>query len=376
MNFFEKQAQARRATVRLLLYFFLAVVSMIAILNVITFAAAMEFVFPEITPQTWFAGPFWYLSGGLILVVTGGTVWRLNQLSQGGKGLALLLGASPANSTTRLPHERMLLNITEEMSIASGIPMPSVYILHQEQGINAFVAGYALDDMTLTVTQGALEQLSRDELQGVIAHEFSHIHNADTRLNIQLVSILAGILLVGALGGYLCHSTFNRSYFHQRNRDSRGTLVALGAGVALFVVGYTGLFFGRLIQAAISRQRELLADSSAVQFTRNPEGIGSALFKIGYRQNHSYLTSTARAQDVNHMCFGESLRLHQWFASHPPIDERIQLLDNKLLSRLRARHNVQKLKQKTSAYSYKLWRLVNKNLEGLANCRRAGRSAW
>ncbi len=347
MNFFEKQAQAHRATLRLLLYFFLAIVSMIAILNLIAFAVVKGYAYPAYPLRDWFSEPFWYISGGIIVIVGGGTAWRLNQLSQGGKSLAILLGASPVASNTRLPQERMLLNLIEEMSIASGVPMPTAFILHNEKGINAFVAGYALEDMTLTVSQGALEQLSRDELQGVIAHEFSHIHNADTRLNIQLVSILAGILLIGALGGFICRSALNRSYF-RRSRDSRGTIIALGAGTALYIVGYTGLFFGRLIQAAISRQRELLADSSAVQFTRNPDGIGNALFKIGYHKEHSYLTSTAKAQDVNHMCFGESLKLQQWFASHPPIEERLKSIDPKLLSRLRARFNAQKITQRTA----------------------------
>ncbi|OZG74024.1 hypothetical protein BTA51_09625 [Hahella sp. CCB-MM4] len=351
MDFFEKQAKAHRKTYWLLLYFALALASMIAILNAIAFWGIRSWADATLTLNDWFQEPFWWASGAVVLTVTGGTLWRLVQLNKGGESLARLLGAVPVAPNTRLPQERMLRNITEEMSIASGVPMPRLYILPNEAGINAFVAGYHLEDMTLTVTQGALDQLSRDELQGIIGHEFSHIHNADTRLNIQIVSVLAGILLIGAIGGFLCRSAFHGSRIggisstSNSRRDVRSSFALLGAGVALFIVGYTGLFFGRLIQAAISRQRELLADSSSVQFTRNPDGIGSALFKIGYTDQHSYLHGTSKAQEVNHMCFGESVQLRSWFASHPPINQRIEAIDPKLLSRLRSRHNAGKLRQ-------------------------------
>ncbi|WP_020406639.1 M48 family metallopeptidase [Hahella ganghwensis] len=348
MDFFEKQDKARRNTYWLLLYFALALTSMTVIINFAAYWVTRLWINNLISIQAWFQEPFWWISGGVVLTVGAGTLWRLIQLNKGGESLARLLGASPVSPETRLPGERRLINITEEMSIASGVPMPRLFILHSEQGINAFVAGYRLEDMSLTVTQGALEQLTRDELQGIIGHEFSHIHNADTRLNIQIVSVLAGILLIGAIGSFLFRSAFHssRTGFRvgsRRGNDARSTAALVGAGAVLFVVGYTGLFFGRMIQAAISRQRELLADSSSVQFTRNPDGIGAALFKIGYTNQNSYLTATSKAQEVNHMCFGESLKLNSWFASHPPINQRIDAIDPKLMSRMRSRYNTGKL---------------------------------
>ena len=189
----------------------------------------------------------------------------------------------------------------------------------------------------MVVTHGAITQLSRDELQGVVAHEFSHIFNGDMRLNVRLIALLAGILMIGQIGGFLLRASFYRGHRVGRSRDGRAQAAMGIIGLALFVIGYVGVFFGRLIQAAVSRQREMLADASSVQFTRNPEGIAGALFKIGMKGG--YLDTTSHASDMNHMCFGESARMKftSLLASHPPIDERINAIQPGMLARLRSR---------------------------------------
>ncbi len=359
MDFFEKQADARRRSGLLISYFLLAILAMVLILNLLIFLSFKYFSKSQqihLTPDYWMQGPFWWVAGGVVLTVLAGSIWRHQELRGGGAKVAEMLGAQALNMDARDPLSRRYINIAEEMSIASGIPVPRLFILNHEQGINAFVAGYSLEDMTLTVSQGALEQLDRDELQGVIAHEFSHIQNADTRLNLRIIALLAGILLIGSIGGFLCrmgwaNSFGRRRYGTRRSYSSRdkgsGALVATGA--ALFVVGYTGLFCGRLIQAAVSRQREWLADATAIQFTRQSTGIAGALYKIYSNTDASYLTHTSKAQEVNHMCFGEALRLQSWWASHPPLQDRIKAIDPLFLTKRRAADNAAKVQGQQSA---------------------------
>jgi uncharacterized tellurite resistance protein B-like protein len=209
--------------------------------------------------------------------------------------------------------------------------------MDNETGINAFVAGYAPGEAVMVVTHGTLTHLTRDELQGVVAHEFSHILNGDMRLNVRLIAILAGILMIGQIGTFLVQMAFVGSRRYS-SRDRRGQAAFGIVGLALLIVGYIGVFFGRLIQSAVSRQREMLADASSVQFTRNPDGIAGALFKIGIKSG--YLDTTTHASDMNHMCFGESARmkLSTFLASHPPIPKRIEAIAPGMLARLRSRH--------------------------------------
>src|SRR6185503_17791553 len=180
-------------------------------------------------------------------------------------------GARRVTSDTRDPLERRLVNVVEEMSIASGVRVPAVYVMDGEAGINAFAAGYDVSDSVVTVTRGTLETLNRDELQGVVAHEFSHILNGDMRLNVRMIGVLAGIVFIGAIGEFVMRGA--------RGSRDKGLYLFFG-GLALFIVGYAGLFFARLIKAAVSREREFLADASSVQFTRNPDGIAGALDQI------------------------------------------------------------------------------------------------
>jgi len=222
------------------------------------------------------------------------------------------------------PDERRLLNIVEEMAIASGLPVPPVYLMDDEPGVNAFAAGNNPNDAVVGVTRGALNAFSREEMQGVMAHEFSHILNGDMKLNIRLMGVLYGILVIGLIGQIIMRSSFYASMGRRRDKNnSAGAVIAIGLG--LMIVGFAGTLFGNLIKAAVSRQREYLADASAVQFTRNPGGIGGALKKIRDISQHSVMLNPA-AQEASHMFFGQSFSssLSSLFATHPPIQERIK----------------------------------------------------
>lgn len=335
MSFYENQHRARRNTSLLVAYFVAAVVLIVVAVNAaIYIALAMISTVTFMTPLQWVqSGPCWLIALGTVVVIAGGSLFRLAQLSKGGLAVALMAGGTPIDPNTRNLQERTLINITEEMAIASGTRVPRIFILRDEPGINAFVAGTEPGNTVLAVTQGTLDTLTRDELQGVIGHEFSHILNGDMGLNVRLIGILAGILLIGQIGEFLLRSQRHRS---SRNSKNGGQLAVLG--LALMAIGYVGLFFGRLIKAAISRQREFLADASSVQFTRNPDGIAGALYAIGAHSGHSNLMNR-HAEDMSHMCFGETLkvRMSGMLATHPPIDERIKAIDPQLMPRLKAR---------------------------------------
>ncbi|MEC7816464.1 MAG: M48 family metallopeptidase [Pseudomonadota bacterium] len=335
-GFFERQAHARRNTGLLVVLFLTAV-------TLITLAVCVVGYTVTRSESSTLPFHYWLLSshglitaGGVVALITVGSLIRWAALAGGGIKVAEMVGARPIEPDTRDSEERALRNIVEEMAIASGVPVPSLYVMDNETGINAFVAGYTPGEAVMVVTHGALTQLSRDELQGVVGHEFSHILNGDMRINIRLIALLAGILMIGQIGHFLLRAGFYSSG-RVRNRDGR-VQAAMGLiGLALMVIGYVGVFFGRLIQSAVSRQREMLADASAVQFTRNPEGIGGALFKIGVKGG--YLDTTSHASDMNHMCFTESARMKfaSLLASHPPIDKRIQAIQPGLMTRLRSR---------------------------------------
>ncbi len=286
--------------------FALAVVAIIAAVDVL--------VYFTIGPDPWTL--FWatVITGGIIL---GASAMRTLQLRGGGGEVAHAMGGTRIDAAPSDPLRQRLRNVVEEIAIASGVPVPEIYVLEQEQGINAFAAGFSPADAAVAVTRGTLEQLDRDELQGVIAHEFSHILNGDMRLNIRLIGFLFGILVIAIVGRKLLYSA-------RFARDSRNAAPAVLAGLGVVVLGYIGLFFGRWIKAAVSRQREFLADASAVQFTRNPDGIGTALKKIGALSAGSYMT--ADSEEVGHMLFSTGMG-YQMFATHPPLEKRIQAID-------------------------------------------------
>jgi Zn-dependent protease with chaperone function len=277
--------------------------------------------------KLWDPRLFATVAGGTLLVVIGAALFKTTQLRSGGRAVAEMVGGRPVDAQTTDLKEKRLLNIVEEMAIASGIPVPSVYVLDDEVGLNAFAAGLTTSDAVVTVTRGTLEKLNRDELQGVVAHEFSHILNGDMRMNIRLVAVLFGIFFLTIVGRGLLRVLSN-SRTRGDKRDGRILMVVVAIGVVLIVIGYIGYFFGRLIQAAVSRQREFLADASAVQFTRNPGGITGALKKIGGYALGSRISS-AHASAIGHFFFAEGVTSNfmGMLATHPPLATRIRAID-------------------------------------------------
>jgi Zn-dependent protease with chaperone function len=332
-DFFELQEGARRHTKRLVFLFGLAVVGMTAMLYV-TAAILMGYGQDPATGATvWnirWLDPLLMLQIGTAtaVVVGGASLYRITSLSGGGKVVAESMGGTLLHGNSTAPLERKVLNVVEEMAIASGTPTPPVYMMHEEPGINAFAAGFGPSDAVVGVTRGCVEKLSRDELQGVIGHEFSHILNGDMRLNIRLMGVLFGILVVGLIGNILLRSSLYGSALRSRNSRDNSTQVLLVVGGVLLVVGFIGTFVGNLIKASVSRQREFLADASAVQFTRNPSGIAGALKKIGGFEAGSEMLHP-HAPESSHMFFGRaaSAGLNSLFATHPPLEERIKRLD-------------------------------------------------
>ena len=216
------------------------------------------------------------------------------------------LGGRLVNPHTNDPDERKLLNVVEDMAIASGVAVPLVFVLNDEKGINAFAAGFSPNDAAIAATRGCVQMLSRDELQGVIAHEFSHLLNGDMRLNLRLIGLVHGILVIGLIGKLMLRSGAEGSRYRSGRRSGGGAVIVILLGVTLAIIGYVGVFFGRLIKAAVSRQREFLADASAVNYTRNPDGIAGALKKIGGHPRQARLLAPA-AEQASHMFFGNGL---------------------------------------------------------------------
>ncbi|MFP4352516.1 MAG: M48 family metallopeptidase [Puniceicoccaceae bacterium] len=326
MDFFGSQDRARSRTKTLIALYFAAmaliIVAIYAVFVVAGFGGALDDGAPggaarpaAQTPVNWFdPGLFAIVAGGVVLIIAGASFFKIRSLGSGGASVARSMGGEPIDSSTADPDERKLLNVVEEMSIASGVPMPDVFILEGQQGINAFAAGYDVEDAAIAVTRGAIRQLSRDELQGVVAHEFSHVLSGDMRLNIRLIGPLFGLLVIAFLGRMFLYSGGGRG----RGKNQGGLVLV---GLAIMVIGYIGVFFGRLIQAAISRQREYLADASAVQFTRNPAGIGNALRRLGHGRVGSKVEH-AHSSDTAHMFFADALGSS--LATHPPLPKRIR----------------------------------------------------
>ncbi|HEY6893625.1 MAG TPA: M48 family metallopeptidase [Rhodanobacteraceae bacterium] len=316
MNFFAHQEEARRQTRRMLFLFALAVLAIVAATDlVILVAIGLDEAHRADGGTSW--GAIFGLSVAVATAILLGSAYRIATLSGGGAAVARELGGAETTGSNDFAYRR-LRNIVEEMAIASGVPVPRVFVLENEAGINAFASGYTPNDAAITVTRGALDKLTRDELQGVIGHEFSHVLNGDMRLNIRLMGVVFGILVLATIGRKLAEIS-GRS----RSRDSGGIVLF---GIALFVVGYIGVVFARLIKASISRQREFLADASAVQFTRQTSGIAGALKKLGALAEGSKLSSS-NTEEVAHMLFGDGVGYSALFATHPPLKERIVRLD-------------------------------------------------
>ncbi len=328
MDFFARQERTKRTTAYLVLLFALAFLG-VAAAATLAVAIVLNFLPDLETPllSTTVGGqsridllPLVGIAAGMLLFMLLASLIRTGTLARGGAQIAQMLGASEVSRNTNDPLHQRLINVVEEIAIASGLPVPRIFILEREPAINAFAAGLHASDAAITVTQGALERLDRAELQGVVAHEFGHILNGDTRLNQRLIGYCFGILVLALVGRWLLRS----ARFTRRARN-RGVSVAIFLGLALTIIGSVGMLFSRIIKAAVSRQRELLADASAVQFTREPSGLAGALKKIG---GFTANLSSVDSEEVAHMLFGPGSKAFRGlFATHPPLIERIKALD-------------------------------------------------
>lgn len=355
VDFFEAQDQARRNTKLLVLLFGLAVLSLLVLTNLLL-CITMGVLEPEQTellfspnhPDFWSALPWKAMSISslaMLLVIAVVVLLKKAELNKGGRVVAEALGGERIDPQNANPQQKVLLNVVAEMAIAAGVSVPPVYLL-PENSINAFAAGYSPADAVIGMTQGCLDLLSRDELQGVVAHEFSHILNGDMRMNIRLIALLHGILFIGHAGYYLLRSGGRTGAVYSAGRSSKnngGGLIGLALG--LMVLGYLGSFFGNLIKAAVSRQREFLADASAVQFTRNPQGIAGALKAIGGASLGSRVRNP-NADEMSHLFFGEAIsRWTSLFATHPPLAERIKKIEPSWLGQFPSSEQLSKRRQ-------------------------------
>jgi len=325
MNFFAHQAKARSNTTKLVLLFSLAVFSLILITLLFLILCLAALNGTSVNQELLNTGIVIKTAGAIIATVVLAWLYKTIQLSSGGKAVAEAMGGIRLQNGTEDPDEQKILNVVEEMAIASGIAVPPVYLM-EEAGINAFAAGYSARDAVIGITRGCIHSLNREELQGVIAHEFSHIFNGDMRLNIKLISVLHGILVIGLIGRILMRSSPRSGY--KSSRNSRGAPQIALVGLGLMIIGYLGTFFGSLIKAAVSRQREFLADASAVQYTRNPDSIANALKKIGGYPLGSYVEHP-EANEISHLFFNQAINIQfaGLMATHPPLEKRIKRIE-------------------------------------------------
>jgi Zn-dependent protease with chaperone function len=327
-GFFEQQDSARRISQRLIWLFLAAVIAIVLAVNAALGALYLSTFAPH---GAWArygldALPHYFVStttGVIVLMIAGGTILQMLDLREGGEAVARLIGARLVDPSSHDQLERRLLNVVEEMALASGVPAPRVYVLERQDTINAFAAGLHPNDAVITVTHGALTRLTRDELQGVIGHEFSHVLNGDMTLNVRLIGLLHGLLILALFGRFLLDLDWSRASSDRRSRSG----VVAAAGIVILAAGYIGVFFGRLIKAGVSRQRELLADASSVQFTRNSDGIGNALRKIGgLGEEAGGQIDHPHAETLSHMFMAPARPnfADGWLATHPPLKERIR----------------------------------------------------
>jgi len=358
MDFFGHQDQARKRTKQLILLFVLALFSLIFLTNLMV--AGFLWGNPDIFPSLGLAAEktnnpslfdiFHFISWQAWLTISAvvcsfvgiAYLYKAVKLSGGGTSIAYSLGGRLLAPDSDDFYERRLLNIVEEMAIASGMPVPQVFLMDDEIGINAFAAGFQPSDAVIGVTKGCLTKLSRLQLQGVIGHEFSHILNGDMRMNMRLIAILFGILCIGLLGRGIIEMGTRHSLTSRGRRSSRvftssshnkkeGGIPLFFIGIGFMVLGYSGVFFGKLIQSAVSRQREYLADASAVQFTRDPQAIAEALKVIGYGGVGSAIGSSRR-EEFSHAFFGNAIYSNfsnhfGFLSTHPKLEERIRRID-------------------------------------------------
>ncbi len=330
MNFFQAQEDAKKRTLLLVGLFGAAVLGIIVAVYIVLMIAGGVTLG---TSAGLDLGVFAIVALGTGALIGGGSFFRTAQLRKGGPAVAEMLGGRRIDPATTDPDERQLVNVVEEMSVASGMPVPAIYVMDNEESINAFAAGYGIHDAAVAVTRGTLESMTRDELQGVVAHEFSHILNGDMRLNVRLIGLLFGILLLTVVGRGILRGGTRRGIMVGASRrgggkQGSGVAMTLALGLSLILVGYIGVFFGKLIKAAVSRQREYLADAAAVQYTRNPKGIAGALQRIGAHPKKARIEDH-HAEELSHLFFANGLgsAFSRATATHPPLEDRIRRID-------------------------------------------------
>ncbi|MEM9132343.1 MAG: M48 family metalloprotease [Actinomycetota bacterium] len=319
MDFQSHQDQARQGTTRLIILLVMGITAIVAIVTAIL-TGVMLYASGEVLPLQAFSVAAPVTTIGIV----GTSLLKSNQIKGGGGSyVAASMGGRPVDFNTLDASEKQLANVVEEIAIASGMPVPAVYVLDEEPGINAFAAGWSADNAAIGVTRGALQQLNRRELQGVIAHEFAHIANGDTRVKTRIIGWVYGIAIITVIGRLLLHHLWWAPRSRNNRDNNNAALVIMAAGVALLIVGWAGTLFAQMIQAAVSRQREYLADASAVQYTRDPSGIGEALMKIGGMGSGNKVRA-AHAAETNHLFISSAMT--SVFASHPPLKDRITRL--------------------------------------------------
>lgn len=321
-DFRAQQQRARRLSV-VLVFFFIAMVAIISLLLGVLIAiflgggpAGLEEVRLE-------PGHAIAIALVIMAVIVGAALFRIAGFGGDGARVAVSLGGEEVTEDTQNPFRKRYLNVVEEMAIAAGLPRPRAFVIKHEQGINAFAAGSSPEQAAIGVTHGALAKLNREELAGVVAHEMAHIANHDTRLNMRLMGMVFGLVVLYTMGRTLLRS----SLFMRRGRDNRGAAPILAIGLGLVALGLLGVFAGRILQSALSRRREYLADATGVQFTRNPTGLANALKKIGATSAGSHVDN-AHAEEARHMFFAQATgSFAGLFSTHPPLIERIRALD-------------------------------------------------
>ncbi|MGA2279467.1 MAG: M48 family metalloprotease [Verrucomicrobiota bacterium] len=339
MDFFDQEARARKQTHRLIWLFGLAVLSVVVLTYLILATAILAFRKSppdEISLSSylrwlWDAKLVCWITLGSLISIALGSLYKIRQLSAGGPAVAELLDGRCVEPGTSDPDEQRLRHVIEEMAIASGMSVPEIYVLDNERGINAFSAGYTRDDVAIGVARGGLKLLTRDELQGVVAHEFSHILNGDTRLNLRLMGLMNGLSWPTIVGRILVRGSTQAPEIGESIFDADTNpffLPTAPIGVLFLIVGGISSPFVRLIKSLICREREWLADAAAVQFTRNPDGIGGALKKIGglYKQGR---LDTPYAETASHLYFANSAfePLFNFQSTHPPLAKRVRAID-------------------------------------------------
>ena len=340
MNFYIAQDKARQKTKWLVLFYLFALL-LLTIVSTIALMLLMPLFgvqgLPDFSADFWsslfsekhsntFLGVGAFILGGAFI----SSYIESRHLAKGGSVVAAGLGGVKISASTTDFNERKALNVVTEMAIASGMPVPDVYLLKNETGINAFAAGMMPSDAVIGLTQGAIDKLTRAQLQGVVGHEFSHILNGDMRLNLRIIMLLHGVAFIALLGRILTPTSNQRNGRYHRSSSSKGKGrgVIIIVGILLRLIGWLGVLLGKIVKAAVSRQREFLADASSVQFTRNPSAIGDALKVIGSPSQTTRIQKTD-ISEVSHLFFGQAFRTHFnfIFATHPPIEQRIRRLE-------------------------------------------------